>query len=252
MIVPLVLGFYVAVCVGVVFFNCGKVISELLTEHRFERRKERYLLWFEREGRGYAARSPREREELVQTLARTLRTNRATLAFHAAMEELAEKDAAAIDECAELLARIVRELFPRYRARSDRKRAYYSYLVARFRVMQLAPSEALTAFLLEEVRGERSLYNMENALRAIYRSGRVMLVLESLEALDGAGELALHEKLLVDGLLTFPARRADRGAVGALPALRRADARAAARLHPLCLRRVGRGNALAAARDGRA
>lgn len=63
--------------------------------------------------------------------------------------------------------------------------AYYTYLVTHFRAMSYDTPEGLTAFLMEQLRQQRSLYNVENALRAVYSSRRVPLVLTALETLAG-------------------------------------------------------------------
>lgn len=204
MIVPIVLGFYVLVCVSVVLFNCWTALNELLMRRSFTRRKKRYRRWFQSAGEKYLSLSPEQHRDMARRMASALFSSGRVIAFQAAMEELEAEEPQRFAACASLPAEIVRELFPSFADSSDMKRAYYSYLVARFHMMRLAPSERVTEFLLRQIREGKSLYNIENALRAVYSSDRIPLTLEALGVLDGEGELFLHEKLLVDGLLTFP------------------------------------------------
>lgn len=206
MIVPVVLGFYCVVCLSVVLFNCWKVAWDALARRRFERLKIYYRLWFWRFGRDMAALPPHEREEEALTMARELQIHGRLTAFHAAMDEIGEDSPQIVGKCMPLLAEIVRGLLIWYGERSERKQAYYTYLVTHFQVMRYAPSERLTAFLLRQIGEAKSLYNLENALRAVYSAGDVALVLKALELLDGAEGVFIHEKLLVDGLLTFEPR----------------------------------------------
>lgn len=203
MIVPLVLGFYLLVCIGVVLFNCWKVLSGKLLQRRLEHWKQGDKLWFWGKAAQSPALAPDEQEALAREKARTLRTNDQLLAFHAAMDELEAVDAQLFAECLPLLAQIVQRLGSRCIKRSEQMQAYYSFLVTRFQVLRCAPSEQLTEFLLAQIREARSIYNLENALRAIYSSAQVPLVVKALHALDGEDGIFLHEKLLVDGLLTF-------------------------------------------------
>lgn len=208
MIVPIVLGFYVLVCVGVVLFNCWKVVSEKVYRRSFERRKKDDLRWLEDLMRRPVPPTEDEQAEMVEKMTRSLRSNHAVLAFHAAMEEAEKADPKAFGPCLPLVAEVIQRLYPFYADRSAQKQAYYSFLVTRFQMMKYAPSERVTAYLLEQIRAAKSLYNLENALRAVYSSGQLSLVLRALRALDGKDGILLHEKLLVDGLLTFDDREA--------------------------------------------
>lgn len=208
MIFPIVLGFYFLVCISVVAFNCHKALSDKVVRRRFGRHKQRWREWFWRTGHKYPLCAPPVQEKMAQSAAQGLRTNNRLLAFQAAMDELRDSNVELLGRCMPLLADIIRRLLPRYSKRSDMQQAYYAYLVTHFQAMRYAPSNAVTAFLMDQIRQAKSLYNLENALRAIYSSGQVPLVLEALRALDGSGGIFLHEKLLTDGLLTFDDRDA--------------------------------------------
>lgn len=206
MIVPIMLGFYVAVCVGVVLFNCWKAVSGVVLERRYKHRKVTFHAWFWRQVVPCATLSPAETEDFVRRNMALLRSPRRLMAFHGAMNELAQSHPAQYEAAAPLLAQLVGRLYPFYVNRSDTMQAYYTYLVAHFRAMSYDPPEGLTAFLMEQLRQQRSLYNVENALRAVYSSRRVPLVLKALETLTGDNQIFIHQKLLVDGLLTFADR----------------------------------------------
>lgn len=208
MIVPVVLGFYFLVCISVVLFNCWKILSGKLLQRRLARWKQDDHLWFWDKAAHYPALSAQQQQLLVRQKVRTLRTNDRLLAFHAAMDEIEAVDAEMVCACMPLLAQIMQQLYSRCAGRASHMQAYYSYLITRFQVMRYAPSEQLTTYLLTQVREAESIYNLENALRAIYSSAQVSLVLKALRTLDGEDGIFLHEKLLVEGLLTFPEREA--------------------------------------------
>ena len=94
---------------------------------------------------------------------------------------------------------------PRYVHCSDMKKACYAYELAHFRVTALAPSDALTAFLLGMV-SEGSIYRRENAMRALYASGQVKSVVQALQMIDES-EHFYNDKLITEGLLSFAGDR---------------------------------------------
>ncbi len=206
MIVPVVLGFYIFICISVVLFNCWKLISGKLLGWRFRQRKRWFWRCFLQQARNWQA-LPEHRQELQRSrMARRLRRSGSMMAFHSAMDEIHKQLPRQYEVCLPFTAGIVQAVLPYYAGKAGMKQAYYSFLVTRFQLMRYAPSERLTAFLLDQVREEKGLYNLENALRAIYSSNQPPLVLEALRALDGADDIFIHEKLLVDGLLTFEDR----------------------------------------------
>lgn len=206
MIVPVVLGFYIFICISVVLFNCWKVLSSKLLGWRLRCRKRRFWHWFQHQARDWQALPERRREHLCSRMAHRLRRSGRMMAFHATMDEIQQQLPRQYELCLPLTASIVQAALPYYAGKAGMKQAYYAYLVTRFQLMKHAPSERLTAFLLEQVREKKGLYNLENALRAIYSSSQPSLVLEALRVLDGAEDIFIHEKLLVDGLLTFEDR----------------------------------------------
>lgn len=203
MIVSVILGFYFLVCISVVQFNCWKVLSDRAISRRMERRKANYIAWYKENLADISALTPTERDRLLAPLARSLRASSRLLALHAALDELRAQDPDGFAEKEAFIAELIQRALPYYEGKADTLQAYYSYLVTHFHVMKLAPAEPLTAYLFAQLRAAKSLYNIENALRAVYSSGEVALVLEALQILDGAEGVFIHEKLLIDGLLTF-------------------------------------------------
>lgn len=203
MIVPVILGFYFAVCISVLLFNVWKVLSERFFRWRMVHWQQKYRFWFLNEAVCYNELSAEQQEKITVKTVRTLRSDKNLMAFHFTADQLELEMPGIFAEHTELLAKIIQRAFPYYAKKADTRQAYYSFVITRFQVMKYAPSEAVTSFLMEQIRGKQSIYNLENALRAIYSSGQVAFVMEALELLDGAGEIRIHEKLLADGLLTF-------------------------------------------------
>ena len=203
MIVPIVLGFYFSVCIGVVLFNICKILSERFFGWCILRRKKKYQLWFWRDGIKWMDLSFEDRDKMVSQIGGNIRSKDHLMAFHKMVDELEASSPEETARCMPLFAQIVQRIFYRYANRADKRQAYYSFLITRFQVMKYAPSESITAFLMDQIQKAHSLYNLENALRAVYSAGQVSLVLEALNCLDSTEEIYIHEKLLTDGLLTF-------------------------------------------------
>lgn len=200
MIIPGVLVFYFLVCSSVLLFNFWNLISGRLVQWRTERWKQYYQRWMEKEQGRYNQSSLEEKDKMISEIAKELSHINRLMALYLAVEEMKDEDK---KKCMPIIARIVQRILPYYKKSTDRGQAYYSFLLAHFEVMKYAPSEAITAFLMGQIRSKKSLYNLENALRAVYSSGDVELVLNAVELLDGSGTISIHEKLLVDGMLTF-------------------------------------------------
>lgn len=203
MIVNIVLGLYFAVCIGVVLFNCHKLLSEIVGRKMFERTKNEYMRWVCGDGIELTTLPSKQQENEIKKISEKLSSIKRMMAFNAAIDELEKTDKQAVDECLPLIARIMQGAFPFYAFKSYTKQAYYSFLITRFRVMQYVPAKTISRYLIEQIRQDKNIYNLENALRAVYSSGQTDLVMEALSVLDGTEDVRIHEKLLVDGLLTF-------------------------------------------------
>lgn len=196
MIILFLLGFYFLVCVGVLLFNFWKVVSDRIAQLRTSHLTQHYLSLFRTISNGQFSNS--------DTFAiRSLYSLTHLIAFQRAFDVFEATDDYVASESLPVLAHIVQGLCPYYSKRSNAIQAYYSFLINRFQVMKYAPSEIITSFLLDQVQNNNGLYNLENALRAIYSSDNASLVVEALEYLNIADELPINSKLLADGLLIF-------------------------------------------------
>lgn len=203
MIVPIVIGFYFTICVGVVLFNCWEVLSEYFLKLQYIYQKEKFLTWFQEDGSHYSEGTEEEQRRLVYAISKKLHSSRNLLIFQASMDEVREAEPLLYDGSVPMVAQIIQSIFPYYLKKSAIKQAYYSYIITYFQVLRYAPSEAIEEFLLDQIRKNKSIYNTENALRAIYSSGQSRLVLKAIKILDEKDEFGMHEKMVVDGLLTF-------------------------------------------------
>ena len=206
MIVPLVLGFYITVCISVVLFNIWIVCSERVMNALMERRMKCFRALFSKKMLIHKEYSPHAYDRVLRRYARKLRTDGQLMAFQNAMDALAVEQPEEYASLAPMLAELVERALPVQKKKKGSKQAYYTYLITHFQVMKHCPTERLLDFLLSQIRENKSLYNLENALRALYSYEKVEPVLEALALLNGSTERAIHEKLVIDGLLTFSGR----------------------------------------------
>lgn len=197
MIVSFFLGFYYMVCIGVLLFNFRHVFSSHLTRARLILHKEHYLALFRYLSEQEQAEAPEA--EIVHSLCSPLHL----IAFQLAADAFEAADAAAAAAVRPALARYLQKSCRYYVNRPAAVQACYSLSVTRFQVMEYAPSEAVTAFLLKQIREGPRCCNVENSLRALCSAGQVPLMLAAFAELNKAYCAPLSEAALVDSLLTF-------------------------------------------------
>ncbi len=206
MIVAFVLGFYITVCISVVLFNIWIVCSDRVLHAVMTRRMRRFRALFSEKLLIHKEYSPHAYARVLRRYARKLRTDGQLMAFQNAMDAFAACEPEEYASQAPMLAELVEQALPVQKKKKGVKQAYYTYLITHFHVMKHCPTERMLDFLFEQIRENKSLYNLENALRAVYSYEKVEPVLEALALLNGSTERAIHEKLVIDGLLTFSDR----------------------------------------------
>lgn len=202
---------YLAVCIAMIAFNIGTVVAGRRRERVNERRRRFYDAGIDEEldhlkkGRGISTAH-------AGRLKRMLRKPENMLVFREALRD--RYDAAPEDTKAYLIGMYdtLETVVPRYMTKRDYIK--YAFILAVIKELIIISGETHDKTCNELIRAVsvRNTYCRENALNAIYASGKEDLVLKALHILDGSG-IEHSKKLLADGLMRF---RGDKNSLNAL------------------------------------
>lgn len=186
-----VIYFYIFICVSLLIFN---VLYILRSKGRSRREMNRIRAWQQR-----IENEPPD----PAYIERKLRRIGELTAFHAAVEpKLSEEGMQAyLTACHESF----RMLAVHYRHRPAMERAFFAYVVAKYRFPGM--DSGRLAVLLLEFLEDSTVYCRENVLQALYALGNAGAVEQVFRMLDER-EWYHHSKLLSDGLTTFAGDRA--------------------------------------------
>lgn len=81
------------------------------------------------------------------------------------------------------------------------QKAHFEYLIAKYNIAKNNKSRKINEFMMDSIKS-KNIYCRENALRVIYSTGDVELVMNALHVIDTL-DYFHHEKLITEGLLKF-------------------------------------------------
>lgn len=198
MIAQLVIAFYFIVCVGIILFNC---FTEIISRYRscvLKRREQRYC----EEYRQLFLENITENKKQEKRLVKELHSTSRLLTFSEALYKVENSMPEQFQQGIAPVSRLMEELIPVYKRKSDMEKACLAYVFAIFHMTKFQAKEIVFPFLFDLL-GNKSLYCRENALRALYSSEDIHAVMQALTFLDANEQLLPHEKILADGLLSF-------------------------------------------------
>lgn len=191
---------YLAVCTGMIVFNCVSIFVF--------RRRNRQLRWNSarlkrriREEIGQMQQGQPVREQHIRWLTRKLRRTRALMAFDQTLEQLQEEQPRDTAEYLRQIRPVFTCLAMDHWYHDPMQKTYFAYVLRKYGILEGRPVPVLVEFLLRLLE-ENSLYCRESALQALYSTGDSGCVLLALRVVDDS-EKFHHAKLLTDGLLTF-------------------------------------------------
>ena len=196
--VQFLIGCYAVICLSMIAYNCFCIV--------FFRQRDEFV----------AHRSAAFRQLLAdpdalsdparrRRLSRRLRGVNELLAFEDAMRAMRSAQPQTFAGCRPQAAELLRALVPVYARKPAMQQACFPHVLAEFGVPRLAPGEELFRFLFRLLQ-DSSLYSRENAMRALYASGRVDMVLQGLRVVDES-ETFYNMRLITEGLLAFDGDR---------------------------------------------
>ena len=198
MIAQFVIVFYFIVCVGIILFNC---FIEIISRYRscvLKRREQRYCEEYRQLFLDNITENKKQEKRLVKELQSTSRL----LTFSEALYKVENSMPEQFQQGIASVSRLMEELIPVYKRKSDMEKACLAYVFAIFHMTKFQAKEIVFPFLFDLLRN-KSLYCRENALRALYSSEDIHAVMQALEFLNANEQLLPHKKILVDGLLSF-------------------------------------------------
>lgn len=117
------------------------------------------------------------------------------------VEQMQEKHPQATDMYLSLSTEMFRNLADDLEDKSYVEKAHYAYVVEKFNMVQKDFSKRVLNFILDMTKST-NLYCRQNALKVLFSYGDVRSVKRAVNNISKSG-VFYHEKLLVDGLLTF-------------------------------------------------
>ena len=183
--------------------DLARLLALWVRDILFSRRKQAFLARLQELFKAYDQLSQAELGYQVAWLCHRLGRISWLLAFHEAMEQLPKQSGSC-----QLAAQVLALLEKNYRHASFHARTCYAALLAEYRVLSFYPNDRLISFLFRLLEEQNDLCSAEYALQALYAAGDPELVLRALSALDRPEGLAIHRKVLVEGLQHFQPREA--------------------------------------------
>ncbi len=206
--VELLIYIYIAVCVSLIAFNVVYGFRLRRTASRLEANTKQYdyeiRLQLMRLKSGQAIEE-RHKDLLYKKLKKTAELT----AFDKGFEIIYnEKKSLATDYLCGIYPVFI-YLATEYRKKDKIQAAYLPYIISKYDILNRKELGLITALMFELLRSD-SVYCRENALKAIYSTGKPKDVVNALMVLDSGGQFH-HPKLISEGLFAFKGDRTELG-----------------------------------------
>jgi len=197
---------YIAICISLICFNSVYVFFVSHQQKRLTKETYEY----------YAKIS--EQIELIEkgvgvshehkkTLCRKLKRIINLTAFDRSMEKIYSERPQKAKEYLFDIYPVFMQLATVYRGRDTVKTAYFPYILSKYEILKHKEANFLADFIFDMLRID-NVYCRENALKALYSTGKCDYVVEALKIID-ANLSFHHPKLICDGLLNFAGDKAE-------------------------------------------
>jgi hypothetical protein len=199
--VEILVYIYLAVCLAMILFNIGTIIFAKQRDRLNEKRRDMYERMIEDEI-GKIRKDEQIDRSSIAFFRRKLRHPEHLLVFVQVMTQEYARSPEEIRIFLDRLSAVLGSLTTNYERHNDPIRyAFFLYSIKTFGEMSGVTPPDVAAILLRALRVPNT-YCRENALQAIYCTGRTDLVIRALQVLDSE-HIAHNKKLISDGLLSF-------------------------------------------------
>lgn len=141
-------------------------------------------------------------EQNIQIRLKKMLTRHSKLmAFHEVIEDALTRDALLVQQYLLMSRHLFSSLAVKYMRKDDMKKAYFAYLMSRYKVCKNIEHDVIIKTMLQLI-DTKSAFCRENALKALYSFGNERNVLAAINIINEK-QIFHHEKLLADGLVSF-------------------------------------------------
>jgi len=201
---------YIGVCISMLIFNVFIIFYRKAQYKKFKIRTQDISTLINQQLEHIARKEPIE-PNIQFKLSTMLSKPNKLMAFHEAIEDAYKRDPSVVQEYLFKSREVFSTLAVKYMQKDDMRKAYFAYLMSRYKVCQNLEQDVIINTMLQLI-VTKSAYCRENALKALYSFGNEKNVLSAL-ILINEKHIFHHEKLLADGLLSF---EGDKSRLGAL------------------------------------
>ena len=188
----LVLEIYIIVCVALLLFDIGFLVMKNSKNQQLNSKDEMFKNRLRKEMQSYR-RDGFFSDEFIQEMRKDLEKTVHLVSLQNMLEEE--------PEAREWFYPILSELIDEYQKKPEDEQAFYTYMISTLDYSQEKPSAEFSSKFLHFLES-KSLYTFTNAMEAIYAFGEVHLMMQALDVVDARSGF-YHQKLLLDGMLTF-------------------------------------------------
>ena len=191
---------YLAICVGMIFFNIVSAVLSRLRDKRISKISKRFN-----------TRILKELEHLEQSgnihnshkkyLSKKLKRIGNMRSFDIMLEREYTENPVLVQKYLHSLNGVFVSLAISYCKKEAMEAAFFPYIIKKYRILQGHSFDSMTD-MLYSLLTEPSIYCRENAMQAIYTTGDTDCVLKALKIIDNPGRF-YHDKLITDGLMNF-------------------------------------------------
>lgn len=191
---------YIAICVSLILFNCVYVFIIRRSAHRLSKKTYDYDIKITEQmlrlDEGLDV-SDKHKKYLCRKLKRTANLT----AFDKSMENIYEKNPEKAKQYLFELYSVFMYLTIEYQGKNLIKAAYFPYIVSKYEILKYKEINFIAEFMFSLLRSD-NVYCRENALKALYSTGRCDYAVDALKIIDENPSFH-HPKLICDGLLNF-------------------------------------------------
>lgn len=147
--------------------------------------------------------SPKEKEKYLERFSKELSDRSALSSFNGMLKRWQKADPAECEEYIHNLGPLFSTLARKYGKKIHVSRGYFAYFLSRYDIDIRDPSNIDSYRFLLRLCGDKSMYNRENAFKAIVKSGNVALIKQAFKISMEAG-IIINSRVVEEGLYLFP------------------------------------------------
>ncbi len=200
MFVQTMIYIYLALCFSMILFNCAYAAVHrnesqlsLYSDSRFRRKIRKQVLQV-KNGKQLSAKK-------IQQISHRCKNEQKLAAWDEELTELSKYDSEAVNCYVQQMRSMFITLSVELRKKNAIQQAHFAYIIKKYDVINVHTCPNIAILMLDMVQSP-NLYCRQNALEVLYSLGDIDTVITAVQHVCD-GQHFHHEKMLVDGLLTF-------------------------------------------------